>query len=86
MDERFTNEKLQKKRNTLRYKAHQIRTIKAWTKFRKTHNKLKTKTSKFDWMLNDIKIENIISVLIWVTNYREVSALLDVRHCPKLQS
>ena len=63
MDEKFTNKELQQKRNTLRHKAHQIRTIKARKKFRKTHNKLKTKTSKFDWMLNDIKIENIISVV-----------------------
>ena len=41
-------------------------------------------------MLNDIRIENIISAPIWVTFFFffffEVSALLGVRHCPKLQS
>ena len=44
------------------------------------------KTSKFEWMLNKIRIEKIISVPIWATNFLfEVSALLDVRHIPKLQ-
>ena len=38
-------------------------------------------------MLNDIIIEKIISALIWATRYfLEVSALVDVRHCPKMQS
>ena len=42
---------------------------------------------KFDWMLDDIKKEKIISALIWAKKvYLEFSALLDVRHCPKLQS
>ena len=41
----------------------------------------------FEWMLDNIRIENIISASIWVTNFfLEVSAVLDVRHCPKLQS
>ena len=32
-------------------------------------------------------LENLILALIWVTKiFFEVSALLDVRHCPKLQS
>ena len=53
------------------------------------------KKSKFDWAFNDITIENIISSPIWTTESQnrlfvclfvfEVSALLDVRHCPKLQ-
>ena len=43
-------------------------------------------TSKFEWMLDDIRIEKIILVPIWATNFFEVSALPDVRHCLKLQS
>ena len=43
--------------------------------------------SKFKWTLNNIRIEKVISVPISVTKaFFEVSALLDVRHCPKLQS
>ena len=44
-------------------------------------------TSKFEWTLDDIRIENIISTPISATNlFLKVLALLDVRHCPKLQS
>ena len=45
-------------------------------------------TNKFEWTLNNIRIVKIISDLIWVCQslFFEVSALLDVRHCPKLQS
>ena len=35
--------------------------------------------NKFEWTL-----DNIIYIYIYI--YSEVSALLDVRHCPKLQS
>ena len=46
---------------------------------------MKNKTSKFEWTLNNIKIEKIVSAPIWVTKlFLEVSALLDIRHCPKL--
>ena len=41
-------------------------------------------TRKFEWTLDYIKVEN--SVPIWATIFFEVSALLDVRQCPKLQS
>ena len=45
------------------------------------------KTSTFKWMLNNIIIKKIISVPIWATKlFFEVSALLDVRHYPTLQS
>ena len=45
------------------------------------------KTSKFEWTLDNIRIEKIISAPIWATKLSwEVSAPLDVRHCPKLQS
>ena len=40
-------------------------------------------TSKLEWTLNDIRIEKIISVPISAT---KLSALLDLRHCSKLQS
>ena len=44
-------------------------------------------TSKFEWTLDDIRIEKIISAPIPAKNsFLEVSALLDVRHCPKLKS
>ena len=45
-------------------------------------------TSKFEWTLND-RIEKIILVPVLAKKkifFEEVSALLDVRHCPKLQS
>ena len=45
------------------------------------------KTSKFEWKLDDIRMEKIISATILATKYfLEVSALLDIRHYPKLQS
>ena len=45
------------------------------------------KTSKFEWTLDNIRIEKIISVPIWATRFfLEVSALLDARHCTKPQS
>ena len=45
------------------------------------------KTSKFEWKLDDIRMEKIISTTILATKYfLEVSALLDIRHYPKLQS
>ena len=44
-----------------------------------------SKTSKSEWILDKIRIELIISVPIWEsTLFFEVSALLDIRHCPKL--
>ena len=48
-------------------------------------------TSKFEWTLNDIRIEKIILVQLSDTFFFfffffEVLALLDVRYCPKLQS
>ena len=44
-------------------------------------------TSKFQWMLGDIRIENINSTTVWATKiFLEVLTLLDVRHCPKLRS
>ena len=43
-------------------------------------------TSKFECMLDNTRMEKIISVAICTTIFFEVSALLDVRHCPKLQS
>ena len=41
-----------------------------------------------EWMLDKIRIENTISTPIWATNsfLGEASALLDIKHCPKLQS
>ena len=48
---------------------------------------LRTITSKFEWILDDIRIENIISTPIWANKcFFEVSALLDIRQCPKLQT
>ena len=52
---------------------------------------LENRASRFEWMLANIRIKKIISTLIWATFFFvfvffEVSALLDVRHCPKLQS
>ena len=44
------------------------------------------KTSNFEWTLDGIWIQRIISAPIWATNFFWVSALRDVRHCPKLQS
>ena len=42
---------------------------------------------KFDWALDKIRIEKIILATIWATQlFLEVSALLEVRHCSKLQS
>ena len=45
------------------------------------------RNNKFEWMLKNIRLEKIISAPIWATIlFSELSALLDVRHCPKLQS
>ena len=45
------------------------------------------KTSKFEWTLDDIRIEKIILAPIWATkHFLEVSALLNVIDCHKLQS
>ena len=50
-----------------------------------------TNKSKFEWMLDNIRIEKIILATIWATEFFffffffEISALLDVRQCPKLQ-
>ena len=45
------------------------------------------RTSWLQWKLDDIRIEKIISAPIWATKwFLEVSALLDVGYCPKLQS
>ena len=47
------------------------------------------KTSKFEWTIDNTRIEKIILAPIKTTKKKdkeEVSALLDVRHCPKLQS
>ena len=44
-------------------------------------------TSKFEWTLDNIRIEKIILASIWATKlFLEVSALIDIRHCLKLQS
>ena len=44
-------------------------------------------TSKSEWTLNNVKMVKFISTPIWATKFfLEVSALLDVRHCNKLQS
>ena len=43
----------------------------------------------FEWTLDDIRIEKIISAPIWATIFfffLEVLFLVGVRHCPKLQS
>ena len=49
--------------------------------------KILNQTSKFEWTLDEIRIENIISAPIWATKFLfEVSALLDATHCPKLKS
>ena len=40
------------------------------------------KTSKFEWTLNDIRIKKDH----FGPQFGEVSALLDVKHCPKQQS
>ena len=48
---------------------------------------IQSKTSKFEWKRDDLRIENIISALIWTTkSFLEVSVQLDVRHCAKLHS
>ena len=45
------------------------------------------KASKFEWTLDDIRIEKIISAPIRNTKlFLEVSALRDVTHCVKLRS
>ena len=50
------------------------------------------KIGKFDMTPNDIRTAKIISTLIWaclghiIFYILEVSAILDVRHCPKLKS
>ena len=52
-----------------------------------TENNLKvsSKASKFEWALDNIRIDKIILVPIWaITFFLEVSALLDVRNCPSL--
>ena len=41
--------------------------------------------SKFEWMLDSIRIGKISSVPIWPNFFFHVSALLEVRHCPNLQ-
>ena len=49
--------------------------------------KKKTKTSKFEWTLNDINIEKIISATIWATNFFSGGfSSTRFRNCPKLQS
>ena len=56
--------------------------LQAENKLQVNHNmQILIKTSKFEWTLDNIRIEKIISAPIW-----EVSALLDARHCLKLQS
>ena len=44
------------------------------------------KTGKFECTLDKIKIEKMISAPISTTIFLEISVLLDVRHCTKLQS
>ena len=44
------------------------------------------KTSRFEWTVGNIRIEKTISAPILVAIFFEVSAVLDVRHCPKLRS
>ena len=41
--------------------------------------------SKFEWMLDSIRIGKISLVPIWPNFFFHVSALLEVRHCPNLQ-
>ena len=43
--------------------------------------------SKFEWTIDNIRIKKFILAPIFATNYfLDVSVLLDVKHCPKLQS
>ena len=45
------------------------------------------KRNKFEWKLNNIRLEKIISApMLPQKSFLEVSALQAVRHCPKLQS
>ena len=45
------------------------------------------KTSRFEWTVDNIRIEKTISApILVVIFFFEVSAVLDVRHCPKLRS
>ena len=66
-----------KKQKTLIHVPHQVL---------KSSKLLLNPTSKFEWILDDIRIEKIISAPIWAPIFFKVSALLDVRHCPKLKS
>ena len=57
------------------------------------NQKQKVQHQELDWTPDDIRPEKIISAptwacyaLIWATHFFEALALLDVRHCPKLQS
>ena len=45
-------------------------------------------SNTFEWTLNNIRTEKTISAPICATKnfFFEVLALLDVRHCPKLES
>ena len=53
----------------------------------KTTTTTATKASKFEWVLDNIRIKKIISAPIWAGNtLYEVSALIDLRHCPKSRS
>ena len=46
---------------------------------------IKNKTSKFEWMLNNIRKKRSFQPQFEPQFFLEVSALTDVRHCPKLQ-
>ena len=57
-----------------------IATIEVIEKQFENLSSLNSETSKFEWTLDNIRIEKIISVPIWATNI-----FLDVRYCPKLK-
>ena len=60
----------EKRASCLRHKKHKIK---------------KKQTSKFEWTFNNIRIEDF-SPNMGHNFFLKVSALLDVRHCPQLQS
>ena len=54
---------------------------------------IEIETDNFDWVLHNIRIQKIILATTWVLSpnlghkvFLEISALLNVRRCPKLQS
>ena len=50
------------------------------------HNNHIRNKKQVEWMFDKIRIEKIILAPIWATKiFSKVSAVPDVRHCPKLQ-